>query len=154
MIPLQKIDKEWGPYRMTLYPEATRQAYETLPAAGEDDVLHRMLRHHLPRVAPSALRLLEEMGLDLQKLPEARPLSEPDENGELLFLCSARLCGTLHAGGDITPRQSVEEEGVSMIFVGTSDDFRTPPLPDAEETLEIRFVLSFLFDPTFFDTLA
>jgi hypothetical protein len=141
---------EIGSYLLELNREATARCYESLPVyEGQDPAV--LYFHHLrSRASEESLSFLNRLGIDPQKISVARPVSEPDEKGEILYLCVARLCGTLLAGGDQIPRQSEERAGMSLIFVDDEKAFhpRLPSFPKPE--LELRFVIPLSFDASFF----
>ena len=83
----------------------------------------------------------------------ARPVAEPDEKGEVLFLCSARLCGRLLRGFDAYPRKSVEQSGLSMVFVSDRRQFHEGLMNFPDPEIEFRFVIPLPFDPDFFKAL-
>ncbi len=142
---------ELDSYKLELFCEDTKAQYAALPDKISGDVGSRMFRYHLPRAPREALDLLREMGIDPAKLFLARPLSEPDEKGEVLFLCTARLCGRVLAGGWGIPRRSVEAAGMSLIFVDDRRQFRDGLIPFPDPELELRFVIPLPFDKKFFD---
>ena len=142
---------EFDSYKLELFCEETRTQYASLPGEMSGDVGSRMFRYHLPRASREAMELLQKMGIDPSKLHLARPLSEPDEKGEVLFLCAARLCGRLLAGGREIPRRSVEAAGMSLVFVDDRRQFREGLMPFPDPELELRFVIPLPFDTKFFD---
>jgi hypothetical protein len=99
----------------------------------------------LPTLEKESLEFIEKLGVDLKKITSVRLLSQPDEKGEVLFLCSARLCGKLLRSGETTPRQSVEEAGVSMVFVGEEKDFLPTAAPLPSPQVEMRFVIPLIY---------
>jgi len=144
---------EFGAYRLELFPEKTKEAYERLPTDGEASPMTAYFRYLLSQGDKEALSLLSEMGIDPKKLTRVRPVSEPDENGDLLFLCYAPLCGRILAGGEAKPRQSAEQAGMGLIFVPEEEmaerekDF---PLPK----MELRFVIPLPFDGAYFSRFS
>ncbi len=139
-----------GSYELELDLEKTRAYYDALPVYEGEDLARRLFCHLLPKANQESLSFLRKLGIDPTRLFFARPLCEPDENGQVLFLCYARLCGVLKAGGDTVPRQSEEVAGLSVVFVGHEKDF-CQGLPDAASPqIEMRFVISLPFDETFF----
>lgn len=139
-----------GEYEISLLPGQTRTEYEKLSVPEELDIRGKFFQFLFSRASRETLSFLEEMGIDPKKLYVARPLSEPDEKGEILFFCCARLCGTLLSGGDTVPRQSVEHAGFSMVFLSDPVGFQSGLVSLAAPELEIRFVISLPFDPSFF----
>ena len=97
---------------------------------------------------------MEKLGILPEKLFFARTVAEPDENGEILYLCVARFAGSVLKGGDTVPRQSVEEAEISMVFVGKKEEMTEGVLSVAEEEVEMRFVIALPFDGTFFENLT
>ena len=156
MKPMQKTGKklEIDSYEMEFYPEETRKAYEAMTPYEGDDVMTRFFCHILPRADEKSLAFLEEIGILPEKLFFARPVAEPDENGQVLFLCVARFCGKVLKGGETKPRQSVEEAQLSMVFVGKKEEMTSGVPSVAEEEVEIRFVISLPFDGAFFENLT
>jgi hypothetical protein len=140
---------EIGSYRLQIDPEMTKKAYESAELCADEAT--ELFYFLLPSAPPESLLFLEGLGLPPHKIPKARPLSPPDEEGRVLFLCTARLCGVLLAGGDTVPRQSEEEAGISMVFVSQRGEF-TPGVEELfEQEVEIRFVMELPFDPAFFE---
>ena len=150
---MRKTEKilEIGEYRLRLFPESTAAYYDSLSPYEGEDAAKRFFCYLLPKAKGESLAFLEEMGIDLKKLFFARPLSEPDENGEVLFLCHARICATILAGGDTVPRQSAEKAGMSLIFLSEPDALQGG-LPEAPvPQTELRFVIPLPFDSAFFE---
>lgn len=147
------MKREIGRFELELDPVATRKAYDAiLPYAGRD-VAKRMYLYCLNSAGKEAIAFLEELGVDPKKVLMARPLAEPDENGEVLFLCTTRLCGKLIRGEQQKPRSSEEEAGLSMVFIGDKRE-QTAALPSLfSQEVEMRFVLPLAFDPEFFKTI-
>ena len=143
---------EIGSYCLELDVDKTREGYRALSLPEEMGTEKQLFRYLLPRAAAESLHFLRSLGIDTEKLFLARPLAEPDERGEVLFLCIARLCGTLLKGGDTRPRQSEEAAGISMIFVGERAEFSLGHPALCEEETEMRFVIPLPFDPAFFET--
>lgn len=140
-----------GSYLAEIFPEETKRAYGLLSEGAGD--LARMFRAFLKGAKKESLCFLEELGLDAEKLSVVRPVSEPDENGEVLFFAAGRLCGTLLEGGDIFPRQSEEIEGVGVIFVGDENAFQSEALESDLPQVELRFVISLSFDEKYFEEM-
>ena len=138
-----------GPYLAEVFPEETKQAYEAFPERKDGGVLD-MFRAFLKGANGESLLFLEEMGIDMEKLTCVRPISEPDENGEVLFFAAARFCGSLLCGGDIFPRQSEEVAGLSVIFTGDENAFQSEALGSDLPQTELRFVIPLPFDGTYF----
>ena len=153
MIPLPKNEMrlEIGAYSLLLFPDETEKQYAKLPFYQGNDVGMNFFRYLLPRAKKESLLFLKEIGIDPQKLFLARPLAEPDENGEVLFLCTARLCGELLRGGQTFPRRSEEKAGMSLVFVSDRASFREGLVPFPDPELEIRFVIPLPFDAKFFE---
>lgn len=152
---MQKIGKtfELGSYELELYPEETSAGYGAFTLPEEEDPALRIFHTLLPTGDKKSLDFLKGLGIDPQKITCARPLSEPDETGEVLFLCAAPLCATLKKGGDTSPRQSEEEAGISMVFVGDEREFHKGAAPHFSQQVEMRFVIPLTFDPAlFFET--
>lgn len=150
---MQKIGKtlEIGSYKLELFSEDTKKEYDALPSyEGENPAV--LFFHHLMERAPSeALGFLDSLGIDPKKITLARPLTQPDENGEILYLACAPLCARVLAGGDTEPRQSEETCGISVIFVGDENAF-SPDLPSlSAPCAELRFVIPLPFDVSFFE---
>ena len=127
---------EIGSYRVLVRPEETRAYYETLPVSAEPGAAY--FRHLMKTAAAESKSFLSSLGIDWEKIEACRPLTEPDERGEILYLACAPFCGTVLSGGDTEPRQSEEESGLSMIFVS-----------DAPYS-QLRFVIPLTFDATYF----
>lgn len=142
---------EIGIYRVEASPEETKRAYALL-SVKEDPVLH-MFRAFLKGAEQESLRFLEEMGIDAHKLTCVRPISEPDEKGEVLFFAAARFCGELLRGGDVFPRQSEETAGISVIFVSDENAFQTDALEIGFPQAELRFVIPLPFDEGYFQNM-
>lgn len=138
-----------GPYLAEIFPEKTKNAYGLL-SEDESDVA-RMFRAFLSGAARESLVFLEELGVDPKKISTVRPVSRPDENGEVLFFAAARLFGSLLEGGDVFPRQSAEIAGISVILVGDENAFQTKALGENEQEMELRFVIPLPFDSGFFE---
>lgn len=152
MRPLQKTEiLEIGHYRLERLTEKTKLAYRNIPRYDGNDTASQMFMHHMKNAPEEALRFLSSLGIDPTKLHSARPLAEPDENGEVLFFCAARFCGRLLSGGECYPHRSVEKAGMSLIFVADRSRFQTGPYPVPEPQLELRFVIPLPFDAAFFD---
>lgn len=146
------MKKTIGSYEIEFDPDKTRAYYETLSAYEGSDMATRLFCYLLPRANPESLCFLRFLGIDPEKLSCARPLAEPDENGLVLFLCYARLCGQVIAGGDTVPRQSEEEAGLSLVFVGQKEAFCQVLADAPDPQIELRFVIALPFDETFFKT--
>ncbi len=142
---------EIGSYLLEIFPEETRENYSAMPSYnGEDDAV-RFFQYLLPKAEPESIAFLESLGIDPKKISAARPLTQPDENGEILYLCTARLSGKVISGGDTVPRQSEEIAGVSVIFVPDEREF-TPKLQNFPvPQTEMRFVIPLPFDASFFE---
>jgi len=151
VIPLQKTGKmlEIGSYRVETFPEKTKGEYAALDGASEEQTV-LFFRHLMKKAPADAVAFLTEMGIDPMKISLARPLTAPDENGEILYLACAPLCARVLAGGDTEPRQSEEVCGISVIFVGEQGGF-SPSLPVFQDGAELRFVIPLPFDPAFFE---
>lgn len=141
---------EFGSYAVELDPEATREAAKKRAPKEPDEVLS-LFRFLLKGAKPESLAFLESLGLDPLQIPMARPLAPPDEEENVLFYCTARLCGKVLCGGDTRPRQSEEEAGVSMVFVSERGEFTSGLETMFETEVEIRFVMELPFDPSFFE---
>ena len=141
---------EIGEYELEVFVEETKKQYGFLLPYTGNDVGANFFRYLLPRAGKEALDFLKSLGIDPEKLYLARPLTEPDEKGDVLFLCSARLCARVLRGGEKVPRQSVEKAGLSMVFVSDRRSFQTGLDPFPEPQTEIRFVIPLPFDPNFF----
>ncbi len=151
MIPLQKKMLEIGSYLLEIFPEKTKEIYSDLTVYEGDNEAVRYFHHLLPKAAKESIAFLESLGVDARKISVARPLTAPDENGEILYLCTARFCGKVLKGGDTTPRQSEEIAGISAVFVSEKKEF-TPGISfSSDAAVEIRFVIPLPFDPTFFE---
>ena len=152
MIPLQKTGKilEIGSYKLELFPEKTKNEYAALPHCdGAGDAV--LFFQHLMKNAPSeSVAFLEGLGIDPEKISLARPLTAPDENGEILYLACAPICARVLAGGDTEPRQSEETCGISVIFVGDRTGF-SQGIPVFPNGAELRFVIPLPFDASFFE---
>lgn len=149
---MQKIGKplEIGSYELELYTEETAAGYGAFSLPEEKDPALGIFHTLLPTGDKKSLDFLKELGIDPEKIPFARPLAEPDERGEVLFLCAAPLCAILKKGGDTTPRQSEEEAGISMVFVGDEREFHKGEAPQFSQQVEMRFVIPLTFDPALF----
>ncbi len=141
-----------GAYLAEIFSEETKMAYGLL-SEGEGD-LARMFRAFLKGAKKESLSFLEELGIDPKKLSVVRPVSQPDENGEVLFFAAARFCGALLEGGDIFPRQSEEAAGLSLIFVGDENAFQTEALESDFSQGELRFVIPLPFDEAYFENVT
>ncbi len=152
---MQKTGKtlEIGSYELELFAEETAAGYAALTQDLGEDMSLRIFRTLLPTGEKKSLDFLRGLGIDPQRITCARPLSEPDENGEVLFLCAAPLSATLIKGGDTKPRQSEEEAGISMVFVGDEREFSKGALPRFPKQVEMRFVLPLTFDPALFSDI-
>ena len=139
---------EIGPYRLSVDPEKTAKQYAALPPYAGSDVGVRLFRHSLLRLPEEDAAFLTSLGVDPKKLFAARPLAEPDEKGEALFLCACRLCGEL-LSPETRPRRSAAKGGLQITFTGDRRQFTRdlPDLPAPE--VEMRFVVSLPFDPDF-----
>lgn len=151
---MQKKTLEIGAYRLELFPEETRLAYEKLPDYEGEDLAARFFLHLLPKAKNEALAFLSSLGVLPEKLFLARPLSEPDENGEILYYCAARIVAKVLAGGDTEPRQSEEIAGLSLVFVGDNKSFSPALESIGEPEAELRFVIPLPFDASFFENLG
>lgn len=151
MILLQKKMLEIGSYLLEIFPEQTKAVYEEIPVYRGENEAVRYFHHLLPKAEKESIAFLESLGIDVGKISVARPLTAPDEKGEILYLGTARFCGKVLRGGDTTPRQSEEIAGISAVFVSERKDF-TPSIDFSSEVQsEIRFVIPLPFDPTFFE---
>ena len=139
---------EAGCYRLRLFREETRLFYQSLSC--DEGVWARYLRHMLPSVPRETKELWEAFGLDPEKISVIRTLSEPDEKGEVLFLCVARICAELLQGSPSRPRESVEVGGLSLIFVGEREEFYPQASSSSSRETELRFVIPLSFDGDFF----
>ncbi len=128
---------EIGSYRVLVRPEETRQYYEGLERPDHSAAAY--FRHLLKRADKESLSFLSGLGIDPEKIENCRPLTEPDEKGEILYYACAPFCGQVLAGGESEPRQSEEVDGISVIFVR------------GEPFSFLRFVIPLLFDGTFFE---
>ena len=146
----KKKEINLGVYRVEVFPEETKEAYDRL-VTEENDAAGKMFRTLLSTAAGESLSFLQSIGVDAEKLSLVRPVSEPDENGEVLFFAAARFCGSLLEGGEYFPRPSEETSGLSVIFVGDYGQFQTEDLPSDLPQVELRFVIPFTFDPTLFE---
>lgn len=138
---------EAGEYCLDLLPDETRRCYENMSESEKISGAARLFRLLMPRSNPKARQLLQTMGIDWKKLTEIRLLSEPDENGKVLFLATARLCARLIRGGETLPRQSTERDGMSMVFLSDPAQFTVGAKDVDSPQTEIRFVLELDFDP-------
>lgn len=136
------------PYRAEVFSEETAACYGLLPKEKGD--VADLFRAFLKGAKKESLSFLEEMGIDADKISVVRPVSQPDENGEVLFFAAARFCGRLLEGGEIFPRQSVETSGLSVIFVGDEGAFQTEELASQLPQAELRFVIPLPFDEEYF----
>lgn len=142
---------EIGSYRLEIFPEKTKNAYAALPHAETEDAAVLFFHHLMKKASAEALGFLERLGVDPMKITLARPLTQPDENGEILYLAHAPICARVLAGGDTEPRQSEETCGISVIFVGDRNAF-SPGLSElAQPCAELRFVIPLPFDAAFFE---
>ncbi len=143
MRPLQKNGEIrcFDSYELRLFPDKTRQGYETLAVEEREDSAEALFRSLLPTAKAESLALLEEMGIVPEKIDCVKLLSMPDEKGEVLFLCYASLAAELIKGGEQKPRQSAEEAGISMVFVGEEGEQNPLCTPRFSSHVEMRFVL-------------
>ena len=141
---------EIGAYRLEIFPEKTKKAYEKLPLYEGENLAAKFFLHLLPRAKKESLDFLDSLGVLPEKLFLARPLTEPDENGEILYLCAARILARVLAGGETEPRQSEEIAGMSVIFVSDSKSFSPELESIGEGEAEMRFVIPLPFDASFF----
>lgn len=142
---------EIGAYSLRVEAERTKKEYEAMVLEEEQDMGVLFFRYLMEKAPREALAFLEKLGIDEKKITLCRPLTEPDERGEILYLACAPFCGAVLAGGETEPRQSEEIAGMSVIFVGAEKDF-SPALPRfAGEMAELRFVIPLPFDGAFFD---
>lgn len=151
MIPLQKKTLEIGSYLLEVFFQETERTYADLSLYQGGNEAVRYFHHLLPKAEKESVAFIESLGIDLNKISVARPLTAPDENGEILYLCTARFCGKVLRGGDTIPRQSEEIAGISVVFVSEKNDFTPNIVFTAEDAVEIRFVIPLPFDPTFFE---
>ena len=150
MKPLQK-KIEIGSYEIEVYPEETKEQYEKNPKyAGENDGV-RYFQHLLPKAEKESVAFLKSLGIDPEKISVARPLTAPDEKGEILYLCTDRFCGKVLIGVETQPRQSEEIAGISVVFIGKEKDFTPGMTSFLQPEAEIRFVIPLPFDPSFFE---
>lgn len=142
---------EIGSYKLEIFPDQTKLAYTALPGGEAEDLAVRFFRHLMKNAPAEALDFLKSLGIDPMKINLARPLTQPDENGEILYLACAPLCARVLAGGDTEPRQSEETSGISLIFVGEANAFShgLPAFP--QPCAELRFVIPLPFDASFFE---
>lgn len=145
----KKKTLEIGLYLAEIFPEETKRAYDRL-AEEKKDAVTEMFRAFLKGAKKESLLFLEELGIDIQKLTCVRPVSEPDENGEVLFFAAARFCGELCRGGEIFPRRSEEVAGLSVIFVSDESAFQTKALESGFSQGELRFVIPLPWDEAYF----
>lgn len=141
---------EIGAYRIAVDEEKTARQYAALPPYAGNDMGVRLFRDCMKRLPEEAGAFLGSLGVDLRKLTAARPVAEPDENGEALFLCACRLCGTL-LSPESSPRRSAAHAGLQLVFTGDPDNFTRSLADLSDPQLEMRFVVSLPFDPGFFD---
>ena len=142
------MELEIGHYRLAVDEEETARQYAALPPYAGNDVGIRLFRHCLKQLPPADEAFLRSLGIAPEKLCAARPLAEPDERGELLFLCACRLCGTLSSPEE-SPRRSASHGGRQLTFTGDRRSF-TPSLADfPAPEIEMRFVASLSFDPDY-----
>ena len=149
----KKNEIEIGSYRLEIFPKKTQIAYENLPRYEGEDLAARFFLHLLAKAKKESLAFLSSLGILPEKLFLARPISEPDESGEILYYCAARICAKVLAGGDTEPRQSEEIAGLSVIFVGEEKNFSAGLFSLGEPEAELRFVIPLPFDPAFFENL-
>jgi hypothetical protein len=128
-------------YELRLFPDETRRGYEAIQAEDGKDSAEALFRALLPTAKAESLALLEEMGILPEKIGCVKLLSMPDETGEVLFLCTAGLAAELIRGGEQKPRQSAEEAGISMVFVGEEGEQNPLCVPRFTPHVEMRFVL-------------
>lgn len=150
---MQKTGKriEIGSYVVELFPEETKNEYGALPDYEGTNPAVLFFHHLMKSASEKSTAFLESLGIDPKKITLCRPLTEPDENGEILYLACAPLCARVLAGGDTEPRQSEETSGISVIFVGEERDF-SPSLPCfSVPCAELRFVIPLPFDASFFE---
>ena len=149
---MQKMKKtiNIGAYTLEIFPEETRRQYEKMPPYAGNDVGQNFFRYLLPRASAQSLAFLEELGVVPEKLYLARPLTEPDEKGEVLFFCACRICAAVLAGGNTVPRQSEEAAGMSMVFLQDKRGFSQGLMSLPEPETELRFVIPLPFDAEFF----
>ncbi len=141
-------------YKVRLFPEETARQYAFLPDYTGNDIGRNLFRACLPKAKKEALDFLKGLGILPEKLFLARPLVDSEENGEVLFLCSARVCGEVLKGGELFPRQSVEEAGLSLVWVADKKSFSPALVSLGENEVELRFVISLPFDPAFFESFG
>ena len=142
-----------GSYKIEIFPEETREKYASLSAYEGEDVAARFFMYLLPRAKKESLDFLASLGIEPEKLFWAKPMSQPDENGEILYLCTARILANVLEGGNTEPRQSEETHGISMIFVSDAASFREGPKSLGDGEVELRFVIPLPFDASFFENM-
>ncbi|MBQ3076186.1 MAG: hypothetical protein IJC26_08965 [Clostridia bacterium] len=142
---------EIGSYKLEVFPEQTKKEYAALPEISTENPSVGFFHYLLKDASAESVAFLEGLGIDPKKISLCRPLTEPDENGEILYLACAPLCARVLAGGDTEPRQSEETCGISVIFVGEENAF-SPGLPRfSEPCAELRFVIPLPFDASYFE---
>ncbi len=141
-----------GSYLIEVYPEETKKAYENL-SDKEGNAVVDMFRAFLKGAKEESLLFLDGLGIDVKKLTVVRPVSQPDENGEVLFFAAARFFGALLEGGEVFPRQSEEVAGISVIFVGEEAAFQTEAPKSEMPQGELRFVIPLPFDEGYFQNI-
>ena len=142
-------EREIGAYRLLIDEAETARQYAALPPYAGNDVGARMFLDCMRRAPAESAAFLAELGIDPAKLFSARPLAEPDEKGEVLFLCAARLCGRLLSPEE-HPRHSAEHAGMQLVFTADRRSFTQGLADFPEPQIEVRFVVSLPFDPDFF----
>ncbi len=152
-LPTQKTELALGEWLLELDPQQTARQYEALPPIGTSDVGLRMFHYHLPLAPTESVAFLRSLGIDPKKLSSAGPLTEPDENGEVLFLVKARFCAKVLKAPCKVPRQSVEHASLSLVIVDDPRSFSPALAPFPAPEAELRFVLPLPFDAAFFDQL-
>ena len=139
------MELEIGEYRLQVDEEETARQYAALPPYAGNDVGVRLFRESLKKLKSEDGAFLSSLGVDPRKLCAARPLTEPDENGEVLYLCACRLCGSL-LSPERSPRRSAVQGGLQLTFTGDRRSF-SPSLPDLPDPqVEMRFVVSLPFE--------
>ena len=139
-----ELNLKIGSYEVVIHREKTREEYEKMPLfIPEKSPLEKFVRLY-PTAPAESRAFLEELGIQGEKISSVRLLSQPDENGEVLYLCNVRLCGKVLKGGDITPRQSVEKAGLALVFVGNENSFSPSARAVSSPQVEMRFVIPLL----------
>ena len=143
-----------GDLRLAVLPDQTRTAYRALfPYTGRD-VGIRMFHYMVKNLPADAAAFLEELGIDASKIVFARPISDVQEDGTVLFLAKARLCGRILSQKTENGRRKSEEiAGMSVVFVSRREEFCPDYPPFGEPEIELRFVIPLPFQREFFDQI-